>query len=247
MSSAISLSGAALAAIHEQFIAAMPAMENVIRFRFRRLPSRSRAEMIDDALAACWHAWSGLIRRGRDPISVGISAIAANACRYARGGRRLGTGTVGRGALDVFHPKAQKKFGFKVISLDRRGEATPEVRPETWRDGWRQWLALSNRVTPADEAAFRLDFARWLDGLPERKRQMAELLEGHETGAVARQLGVTPGAVSQTRTWLESSWKTFQGENTPKAAAPVRRPRGRPARSSRGAPARRPEVAAHVS
>jgi hypothetical protein len=105
----MSRSGAALAAIHEQFLAALPAMKKVIRFRFRRLPRWCRAEMIDDALAACWHAWSGLVRRGRDPIAVGISAIAANACRYARGGRRLGTGTVGRGALDVFHPKAQKK------------------------------------------------------------------------------------------------------------------------------------------
>ena len=42
---------------------------------------------------------------------------------------------------------------------------------------------------------------------------MAELLvEGHETGVVSRMLGVTPGAVSQSRTWLEASWRAFQGE-----------------------------------
>ena len=42
---------------------------------------------------------------------------------------------------------------------------------------------------------------------------MAELLaQGHETGVVARMLGVTPGAVSQARTWLSASWERFQGE-----------------------------------
>jgi DNA-binding NarL/FixJ family response regulator len=71
-------------------------------------------------------------------------------------------------------------------------------------------------ATPAQQACFRVDFGRWLAQLPERRRQIAELLvEGHETGIVARQIGVTPGAVSQTRGWLESSWRNFQGEELP--------------------------------
>jgi hypothetical protein len=199
--------------------------------------------MIDDALAACWHAWSGLVRRGRDPIKVGISAIAANACRYTRNGRRLGTGTVGRGAMDVYHPEARKRFGVRLISLGHHTEAALEVRPESWR----QWQALSNRVTPADEAAFRLDFGRWLSELPERNRQMAELLaEGHEPGVVARMLDVTPGAVSQSRTWLESSWRTFQGDDGPGDVSPARRPRGRPVGSGSTEPKRLRSVLARV-
>jgi hypothetical protein len=58
-----------------------------------------------------------------------------------------------------------------------------------------------------------VDFATWLAGLPERKRQMADLLVvGHETGVVARMLGVTPAAVSLTRSWLARAWSEFQGE-----------------------------------
>ena len=75
--------------------------------------------------------------------------------------------------------------------------------------GWRE----SNRVTPADEAAFRVDFGRWLADLPERKRQMAELLlQGHRTGDVAGMVGVSQGRVSQVRLELEADWRTFQGE-----------------------------------
>ena len=88
---------------------------------------------------------------------------------------------------------------------------------------WQDWSAAGNRCTPADEACFRLDFAEWMGRLPERKRLTAELLaQGHATSEVARRLGVTPGAVSQTRAWLGTSWRAFQGEGTDvrTAAAP---------------------------
>jgi hypothetical protein len=71
-------------------------------------------------------------------------------------------------------------------------------------------------------ATFRLDFAAWLEGLPEIKRQFAELLAlGHETGVAARMLGVSAGAVSQTRSWLEASWKAFQGQTDPASERPA--------------------------
>jgi hypothetical protein len=97
----------------------------------------------------------------------------------------------------------------KLISIGRGAGATDGAGPAAWRE----WLAEDNRVSPADEAAFRLDFRAWMDGLPGRKRRIAELLAlGHETGAVAALLGVTPSAVSQSRTWLARSWRRFQGE-----------------------------------
>ena len=72
------------------------------------------------------------------------------------------------------------------------------------------------RVSPCDEAAFRIDFQTWLDVLAPRKRAMAELLaEGYGTSEVARLLGVTPAAVSIARAYLDSSWHEFQGEAAP--------------------------------
>src|SRR4051812_4210781 len=112
--------------------------------------------------------------------------------------------------MDVYHREAQRRDGFRLISLDS-GEEIAAVPSAT--DAWRERLAEDNRISPADEAAFRLDFAAWLEGLTPRKRRIAELLaEGHEGLVVARAVGCSPGRVSQVRAELEASWREFQGQ-----------------------------------
>ncbi len=199
------------------FVAELPRIDNVLRFAFRRLPRHCRDDAIADGRAAAWHAWAGLARRGRDPLEVGPAGIAANAARYVRGGRRLGTGCRATG-VDVYQSRAQAKAGFSLFSLD----STPGA--DEAGASWRDWSAAGKRCTPADEACFRLDFAEWMGRLPARKRHAAELLaEGHATGEVARRLGVTPGAVSQARAWLGASWQAFQGEGADVRTATVPR------------------------
>ncbi len=215
-----SLTASAPPPAHRAFVAELPRIDNVLRFAFRHLPRHRRDEAVADGRAAAWHAWAGLARRGRDPLEVGpagIAANAANAARYVRRGRRLGTGCRAAGA-DVYERRAQAKAGFSLFSLD----STPGA------DGagasWRDWSAAGNRCTPADEACFRLDFAEWMGRLPERKRRAAELFaEGHATGEVARQLGVTPGAVSQARAWLCASWRAFHGDSADVATVTISR------------------------
>ena len=41
------------------------------------LPPARRAEALADARAAAWHAWHGLLRRGLDPVAIGVTGIAA--------------------------------------------------------------------------------------------------------------------------------------------------------------------------
>jgi hypothetical protein len=206
------MSLASMDQVHRQFEAVLPQLDAVIRFQFRRWPRHRRAEAIADALAASWHAWHGLLARGQDPQAVGPTGIAFNACRYVKGGRRLGTGRSVRSGMDVYNPRACEKRDYKLISLD----LDPVEGPEQERGRWRDWLSSDNGYTPADQAAFQLDFAAWLDLLPPRKRRMAELLvEGHETGAAAELLGVSAGLVSQARRWLAESWRSFQGEAVP--------------------------------
>ena len=207
--SVATLSPAGLAAAHVQFEAALPAMDRAFRFLFRRCPRHRRAEALADARAAAWHAWHGLLGRGQDPLAVGVTGIALNAARYVRAGRRLGTGSCGRGAMDLFDRRAQRRGGFHLMSLDRDSGDGLGVSP----DPWREQLAEDRHVSPADVACFRLDFQSWLAGLPSRNRRVAELLaEGHPTGEVARLVGVSPGRVSQLRLELEESWKSFQAD-----------------------------------
>lgn len=202
------MSVAALASSHAEFEAALPGLTAAVSYGFRNRSRQDRQEALAEARAAFWSAWSRLIKRGKDPIEVGVTGITNNAVRYVRSGRRIGNLSRGRGCRDIFHPKAQAARGFKIISLSRVEEAC-----KLPGNAWKEWTAFDNRCTPADEACFRVDFEGWLEGLTDQKRRMAELLaEGHETGMVARILGVTPSAVSQARSWLAASWKAFQAQ-----------------------------------
>ena len=91
---------------------------------------------------------------------VGVHGIAGNAIRWVRARRKVGNVNCGRGAMDVYHPRAQAACGFALVSLDSdhvdAGDSTA--------GSWREWLAEDNKVTPADEAAFRLDFEGWHAG-----------------------------------------------------------------------------------
>ena len=198
--------------IHRQFETALPQIDAVIRYHSRRWPKHQRNEMMADARAAAWHAWFGLLKRGKDPMAVGPTGLARNACRYVKGGRRLGTGTSGRSAMDVYNRRAQQRLGIQLVGLDPQGNYNA-----AWsHDRWPQWSVADNSCTPADQACFQLDFEAWLASLPHRKRQMAVLLaDGHETGVVARNLGVTAGAVSLSRGWLAESWRRFQNGREP--------------------------------
>jgi hypothetical protein len=127
------------------------------------------------------------------------------ALKYVKNGRRLGNPGSGRGRLDLWNHRSQKALGFRLINLSsaqREGER-------------RAWVANDHRSTPADHAAFLIDFRTWLDQLPERRRLSAELLsQGFGTLEVAQRVGLSPGAISQARTALEQSWKSFQQDRT---------------------------------
>jgi len=197
------MSALSLCVAQEQFTATLSAVEDAVKFAFRRrLRPQEYEEALAEARAAAWSAWHGLVERGKDPVEVGVHGIAGNAVRNIRQGRRIGNRTCGRGVMDVFNNKAQRKDGFTLVSLDSGDEALAETSGE---GAWREWLAEDNKVTPADEAAFRVDFEAWLGSLPDRKRRVAELLaEGHEGVVVARLVGISPGRVCQLRPILEA-------------------------------------------
>jgi len=191
---------------HHAFDAALARIDAALRYHFRRLPRAEREEAMAEARAYTWAAWHGLLRRGKDPVAVGVVAIADNSCRAVKNGRSVGARrSTGRGAMDIHHPKARLATGLRVLPFEELDGLPP--------GGWRDWLVSDDHYGPADEAIFRVDFAAWLADLPERKRRIAELLaEGFGTCEVACCLGITPPAVSQAREWLARSWREFQGE-----------------------------------
>ena len=207
------MSAMSLASAQQSFVATQSAVEDAVKFAFRhRLRAQDYEDAMAEAKAAAWSAWHGLVvKRGKDPVEVGVHGIANNAIRWVRARRRVCNNNCGRGAMDVYHPRAQAACGFTLVSLDSGDEVNPGV---STRGAWKEWLSEDNKVTPADEAAFRVDFEGWLAGLPERKRRVAELLaEGHEGVAVARLVGIAPSRVTQLRSELAASWRAFQGQD----------------------------------
>ena len=222
------LSGTALVAAQKQFEQALPAIDTTLQFQFKDLPRQQREEALADARAATWSWWTSLLARGKDPLAIGVTGIASNAARFVRGGRKIGNQNFGRGCPDLQDPRVRRKTGLRVVSIEDTG-------------AWREWLQ-DHRIGPADAACFSIDFEVWLASLPLRKKRMAELLlQGHRTGDVAGMVGVTAGAVSQTRSSLESSWRAYQGEVTSGEGEASCRPVGRPRKAEHGAPRRQRE------
>jgi hypothetical protein len=206
--SCATLSGPSLTSAQQQFTAALPRMDQVFRSRFRRWPPRDRAEAIATARAVAWVSWCGLVRRGRNPLEVGAAGIAYHATHRVRAGRPFGYGKPGPHA-DVMSHRTQREHGFELVLLDQVERDWQGMDSDEWRDV----LAADHRTTPADAACFDLDFRAWLAGLPHRKKWIAErLAEGFTTSELARELGVTLPLISQTRTYLATSWAVFQGE-----------------------------------
>jgi hypothetical protein len=198
------MSAASLIAAQDQFSAHLPAIENAVRWIFRpcrRLRQQDYEEILAQARAAAWSSWVGLLRKGKDPVQVGVHAIANHAARYVRKGRKVGNRSGGRGSMDVY--RAQKGRDFRVVNLDNLDQAVGGVPRGVW----------TNWCTPADEACFRVDYADWVTSLGARRRRIALLLAaGHTTGDVAKAVCISAAAVSQTRTWLRRNWESFQGE-----------------------------------
>ncbi len=107
--------------------------------------------------------------------------------------------------MDVFHPRVRKGREFQVLDTDSLDETIETENVGSW----------TNCCTPADEACFRVDFTAWLEALAPRRRRTAELLAaGHGTLEVAQEVGVTPAAISQARSWLHENWRRFQGDES---------------------------------
>src|SRR5262245_2911394 len=61
-----------LVAAQEQFTATLKAVEDAAGYAFRRRRRQDREEALAEARAAAWSAWHGLIRKGKDPVEVGV-------------------------------------------------------------------------------------------------------------------------------------------------------------------------------
>ena len=187
----------------------LPRVKTHARFRFRNLPRFEREEAEAESVAVALLFFARLVERGKNPSSFAVQ-IARIAVLRVKSGRLVGCEERSR---DVLSRLARQRRQFKVESLDDCG-----VR----HDGeWQAIIVEDRKCTPADVAACRIDFSEWLNRMPHRRRQIAELLAaGYRTEEVAEQFRLSRGRISQLRREFETSWNEFQqGEESQPTAA----------------------------
>ena len=185
---------------HKQYLTMLPAILRHARFAARALNADAREEFVEEILAHTFLTFARLVERGRGDLAY-PHPLANYAVAQFRDGRRVGCRVNVR---DVLSPRCRQVKGVKVERLDRYH------RPN---ECWLEAVVEDGRTSPADLAAFRIDFPAWLGRLSARNRKIAETLAlGESTGKVARQFGLSIGRISQLRRELEHSWRSFHGE-----------------------------------
>ncbi|HEV2969323.1 MAG TPA: hypothetical protein VGY55_04975 [Pirellulales bacterium] len=195
---------------HGDFLKMMPAIRRQAQISFRKAPPELRGELVAEVVANCLAAYARLLELGKQHVAF-PSALGRYAVAQVRAGRRVGNRLRVREVLSNY---AQHRKGFSVERLDYFDEE---------ENCWREIIVEDKRATPAEVAAFRLDFLAWLKLLPQRRRKIAlTLAAGETTLSAAKQFGVAPSRISQLRKWFQLSWERFQGDVPVGACCPLR-------------------------
>ena len=185
------------------FLQLMPLIRQHARESFRSLDPEARDEAVQETVANAFVAYKRLVERHKFHVIAALP-LARYAVAQIRTGRRVG------GSLnirDVSSPYCQHRQGVMLERLDRVVES---------EGVWEQVLVEDRSCTPADIVAIRLDFQSWLALLPERHRQIAEVLStGEGSSVVARLFEVSSARISQLRAHFKATWLAFQGEEGP--------------------------------
>jgi hypothetical protein len=187
----------------ERFAADLPRVRAVVRYATRPVPCPAAREEVA-AEAVAWRYYVGLLRRGKDPGAF-VTTLARRAAQAALAGRRVAGAEK---AGDALSPVARLRGRVRVDRLGARVERDVGRRPGDVVAA--ELAAADPRVRVPDQAAFRVDFPRFREGLTPATRAALDLLAaGWGTGAAAARLGVSPARVSQLRRELADKWAAF--------------------------------------
>ena len=201
---------------HDEFLAILPKIQTHARIYFRdvKCPAK-RADQIDETVALAWKWYRRLVERGKDVMQFPM-AFVSRVARAVRCGRRLAGMAK---AKDVMNPLAQKRYGYQVEPLPISTRTGYEVlygegNGQRHLDEYEERLRDNTITPPPDQAAFRIDWPRFLETLTHRDRELAKFLSlGHRPSRAAEKFGMVPGRVTQLRQQWCREWKAGQGED----------------------------------
>ena len=220
-------------ATSDHFLKLLPAVQMHAMNQFRYLPDVDREEAIAEATAAALLNYRIAERHDKaDTVTPGT--LSRFAVLHVKAGRHVGGSQDRR--KDVLSRSAQRRNRFRVYSLPIRNSQSFNCMTAPDQPVWREHLLHDRRTLPSDQAAFRVDWSKFLAGQSDRtRRTLAMLAAGYKQNEVADRLGVTPAAVCQRIRKARREWQNSQqieSDDTraqaPSALQPVsllRRPR----------------------
>jgi hypothetical protein len=186
-----------------KFLAMLPRLRRQAAYHLRHLSTEERADAVQEVVASAFVSYVRLKERGKSDLAYAGPLARYGAFQYLRG-RRVGSPMNVR---DVTSEYCQRSKGILVEHLDHFDDPNDE---------WQEFLVEDKNSGPADVAATRVDFRAWLESLPVRTRQVAEILAtGAATSHVAQMLGCSASRISQLRRELYDGWLLFTGEVVP--------------------------------
>lgn len=187
-----------LASLKAGFEAALPMIQERAGAFFHYLDREKREDRVEDVVALAWKRYLREHERGNNPDDL-IEQIAAFSMKQVRAGRRL-TGNERR--KDVL----SRRHGHRVEEIPLTDET--QQRPDLL-----DALADNRRMTPADGAAFKIDFQDWRKDLRERDQAIVDdLAAGATPDDVREKYNISRPRITQIRKRLDKDWKEFEGE-----------------------------------
>ncbi len=182
-----------------RFLELLPRIRNYAHFAFHSLNASEREEAIAEVVASAVCAFCRLVQLGKAEL-----AYAGPLARYGVAQYRTGRRVASRmNAGDVLSP----------ININRKRVRIRSLNPPVSDNSWGEGLVDNTQSPVPDQAAFRIDFPRWLEQLNNRDRRLAEFLAiGNSPSETATKTGLSRGRVSQLREELRTSWQQFHGE-----------------------------------
>jgi hypothetical protein len=179
------------------------------RIVFRGARPEAEEELVAECVANAFVAYCRLRELGKHSL-IYAGVLARFAARQVKDHRKVG------GRLNVRDVSSTYCQARKNIVLERLDQLDCETNE------WQEVLVQDRRCGPFELVRTKLDFSAWLRSLPLKKRRVAKFLARNETTtAAAEKFGMSPGRVSQIRSELLASYRSFVGDVDPTVAENV--------------------------
>ena len=192
---------------HDDFLPLRTKVERHAKFVCRHLPAADRDDFVSESVASAFQSFLRLKVRGKSPERDFPRRMAHWAALVVMDGRHL-SGT------DVLSPRAQRRHGFRVESLNvSPDERKPGPNELGHADSIGDTLRDNTRTLPSEQAIFRIDFQNWLKTWgPKDRALIDDLAIGERTSNVASKHRISAGRVSQKRRRFRQDWERYCDE-----------------------------------